>query len=110
MQLVNKMKKSLCLCLLIILSVVLSVRGFHYANDHTKAHLTKEDWIRVAYKFLECQQKVATCYRSAKQAVMLGLYDDLKMTREKSDMVFKEDAVVISSNSTSYTYWPRSFV
>ena len=100
-QLINKRMNSLCIRLLIIiLASILPVRGTPDIDDvDSKAQLSKKDWIRVGYKFLQCHQSAETCYRSAKQAMFLGLLDDLKLTWDKSEMIFNEGDISIFSRS-----------
>ena len=97
------MRNSLSICLLIILlASTLHVRGTPDIDDvDSKAQLSKKDWIKVGYKFLQCHQSAETCYRSAKQAVFLGQLDDLKLTWDKSEMIFNEDDISIFSRATN---------
>ena len=95
------MVKYLFMCLLILFSAILPGRETHDIDDDRKAHLTKKDWIRVGHKFLQCHsEKVETeetCYRSAKQAVMLRLFENMELTWDDGLMKFSEDEINVIS-------------
>ena len=94
-----KMVNSVCVYLLffIIFLPILPVRGASNADDDKKVQLTKKDWIRVGYNFLQCHQEKETCYRTAKQAVILGLLNNLELAWSDGLMEFnKEDISTFS--------------